>query len=442
MSGTAPSGSGAGSRIPRLTWGEARRIALRAQGIGRPRALEVPDARRSRAALRRTIERTRLLQIDSVSVFARAHLMPVFTRTGSWDPQVLERASAPGPHRLLQESLAHEAALVPPRIHDLLAFRRARTAERDWGAVRRAGGADPRALERVMELLELRGPLSATEVSRRLGDDLRPEQGWGWRRTETQWIVEYLFRSGRLECVGRSPQFERRYVPAAGAGSGTAGPSAEDSLEERDAVIALVREAADALGIASRSDLADYFRLPRALTDLAVDVLRRSGELEEVRVGLPDGDLPLLCWHRAPSAAPVRAACLVSPFDPVAFHRPRLARLFDVEYRIGIYTPRERRTHGYYALPFLLGDRFAARVDLRADRARGVLEVREAHREPLPRMRGTVRASAPEALAEQLAGELQRAARWQGLDRLEVHDRGDLAPALGRLLPRAGAASA
>ena len=81
-----------------LSWTQARRIALRAQGMGRPRREEIPYARASRAARVRTLEHTHLLQIDSVSVFARAHHLPVYTRFGSWDPAVLERASRPGPH--------------------------------------------------------------------------------------------------------------------------------------------------------------------------------------------------------------------------------------------------------------------------------------------------------------------------------------------------------
>lgn len=85
----------------RLTAVQARRIALRAQGMGRSRRTEVPDRRTSREALRRTVERTQLLQIDSVSVFARAHLMPVFTRAGSWDTTVLDAASRPGRSSLL-----------------------------------------------------------------------------------------------------------------------------------------------------------------------------------------------------------------------------------------------------------------------------------------------------------------------------------------------------
>ncbi|SLM90728.1 winged helix-turn-helix domain-containing protein [Brachybacterium nesterenkovii] len=445
----------------RLTAVQARRIALRAQGMGRSRRTEVPDRRTSREALRRTVERTQLLQIDSVSVFARAHLMPVFTRAGSWDTTVLDAASRPGRSSLLTEALAHEAAYVPPDVHALLAFRRERAARKDWGAVRRAGQSDPRVLEDVLDTVARRAPISAAGVSRVRGDAARSEEGWGWRRTDTQWIVEYLFRSGRLACVGRSPQFERLYdlapdasaplvarapdagtgVPDDGAGAdglvdGPAETHAGDlaaRTEDPAAVRELVLRAALACGVATEADLADYFRLPRREVAPAIAELRGDGLLEDVVVALPAGELPMLRHVDAPSDAPVRAAALVSPFDPIAFYRPRLAALYGVDYRIGIYTPRHRRTHGYYPLPFLLGDRIEARVDLRADRRRGVLEVCEAHREARPAP-GVRRRTDVAVVAEALAGELERARVWQGLESIEVLGRGDLAAELGRAL--------
>lgn len=430
----------------RLTAVEARRIALRAQGMGRRRRAEVPDRRTSREALRRTVERTQLLQIDSVSVFARAHLMPTFTRTGSWDTAVLGPASRPGRSSRLTEALAHEAAYVPPDVHALLAFRRERAALQDWGAVRRAAQSDPRVVEDVLETVARLAPVSAAGVSRDRGDAAKPEDGWGWRRTDTQWIVEYLFRSGRLACVGRSAQFERLYAPiddadAAGGAAAAGGVSAAGAVrtdgpsssraEDPPAVRELVLRAARACGVATEADLADYFRLTRREIAPAVAQLRAEGLLEDVVVALPDGDLPMLRHVDAPSPGPVRAAALVSPFDPIAFHRPRLLALYGVDYRIGIYTPRERRTHGYYPLPFLLGDRIEARIDLRADRRRGVLEICEAHREERPAP-GVRRRSDEGAVAEALAEELERARIWQGLESIEVLGRGDLSGALAR----------
>lgn len=419
---------------PTLTWAQARRVALRAQGIGALRRTAVPSLAASRAALRETVATTHLLQIDSVSVFARAHHLPVFTRRGSWDVRALDQLSVPdgarGVERLLHEALPHEAAFTTEDVHRLLRFRRRAAGERDWTTIRDAAQRSPHVVEDVRALLAEHGPLSAAAVSRLLGDEERGE-GWGWRRTSSQWVVEYLFRTGALDCVGRSPQFERLYLPsgdeeawarAVGAGAGGTAADGGDAGHAEDHaadVLALTRLAARALGVADARALADYFRVLQRDVRPAIDTLLRSGELTEVRVALPEGERPMLLHHEAPEPAPLRAAALVSPFDPIVFFRPRLEQLYDVEYRIGIYTPAARRTSGYYSLPFLHGDRFPLRVDLRADRGRGVLEVRGTYPEPLPRL-GRYLRTASEQLALALAGELSRAARWQGLDAVEV----------------------
>lgn len=413
--------------VETLTWTAARRIALRSQGVGGGRRTEMPGAAGSRRALTRTLERTHLLQIDSVSVFARAHHLPVFTRTGLWDPASLDRASRPGPHRLVHETFAHQAAFATEEVQELLDFRRRSTSQRDWGVLRDIAATSPHLFPRVHEALAEIGPASAAAITRHLGDTERGE-GWGWRRTRSQWAVEYLFRSGELDCVGRTSQFERLYVSAP--------PRERPPLSEAEAVLRLVSLAARSLGIAEPGSLADYFRLSTAQVRPAVRELQERGELEEVVVDHPAGPRTLLRHLEAPGPSPVRTSALVSPFDPIVFHRPRLEHLFDVDYRIGIYTPAHRRTTGYYSLLFLLGDVIPARVDLRADRERAVLEVRGAFAEPLPLLPARRRPAAEQVVAA-LAEELVLAARWQGLEHLEVATgvgSGELAAPLSRVI--------
>lgn len=421
-----------------LTWTQARRVALRAQGLGRVRHAQQPSRRSSRAALERTISRIHLLQIDSVNVFARAHHLPVFTRHGSWDATVLDDALRPGPRRLVREAIAHEATYSSLRVYDLLEFRRRAAAQKDWAAIRGAAVDARRLLPVILRAFDELGPASASQVSRHLGDTARGE-GWGWRRTTSQWAVEYLFRSGALDCVGRSDQFERLFVPSSSAPEIAGG--VENTPETRsgsgadpEAVRELVALAAQALGIAEEGSLADYFRLPVRLVRTALAELRRRGVVTDVAVSFPEGERTMLLHVDAPAPRAVRTSALVSPFDPTVFHRPRLQRLFDVDYRIGIYTPAHLRTTGYYSLLFLLGDIFPARVDLKAHRSSGVLEVRGVHREPLPRIPCT-RRPADEVVAMALAAELRRAASWQGLTEVQVttHDgAGEIASHLAR----------
>jgi uncharacterized protein YcaQ len=171
--------------------------------------------------------------------------------------------------------------------------------------------------------------------------------------------------------------------------------------------------------VGTAGDLADYFRMPVGEARPRLAELAAAGELVPVRV---DG------WRETAYLDPaarrprrVRAAALLSPFDPLIWFRPRTARLFGFDFRFEIFVPAEKRRWGAYVLPFLLGDRLVARVDLKSDRAAGALRVLGAWREPW---------ADPAAVAPPLAAELRTLAAWLGLADLTVADRGELAAEL------------
>ena len=172
------------------------------------------------------------------------------------------------------------------------------------------------------------------------------------------------------------------------------------------------------MGVATERDLRDYFRMGLADAQRGVAELVEAGELTPVQV---DG------WDQVAYLAPnaqrpraVKANALLSPFDNLIWFRERAERLFDVRIRLEIYTPADKRTHGYYVLPFLQGEAITARVDLKADRKAGVLRVLSAHREP----------AANADTAPALATELRLMAGWLGLAGVAVASSGDLAPSL------------
>ncbi|WP_139978204.1 winged helix-turn-helix domain-containing protein [Nocardioides litoris] len=398
-----------------LSRAQARRVAVAAQGFLDP-AHDPPTLR----TVTRTVGRTGVLQVDSVNVLARAHLVPLYSRMGPYDPALLERAASGREQRRLVEYWAHVQALVPVDLWPAMAHRRDAYRDRrgKWGFV----AADDALEAGVLGELAARGPSTSRELATALGESAtRSTEHWGWNWSRTRRLLDYLFTAGDVAIAGRNAQFEIRYglpdqvLPRAVLEAAT--PTVEEQHLE------LVRRAARSHGVATLRCLADYYRMAVADAAAAVEVMVEAGELEPVTV---EGWRRPAYLHRdarrprAAAFAGVRA--LLSPFDPLVWERERAERLFDFHYRIEIYTPAEKRVHGYYVLPFLLRDELVARVDLKADRATGRLLVKGAYAED----------GAPDDTADQLAAELARVAGWLGLGEVVVEDRGDLAPALVR----------
>jgi uncharacterized protein YcaQ len=179
--------------------------------------------------------------------------------------------------------------------------------------------------------------------------------------------------------------------------------------------------AARALGIATEPDLRDYFRLRPAESRPLLAELVEAGRL--LPVAVRGWSHPAYLHPEARLPRRVEARALLSPFDPLIWERDRTERIWNFRYRIEIYTPAHKRQHGYYVLPFLLGDALVGRVDLKADRAAGVLRVQASHAEP---------GCDPDAVAPALLAALGDMARWLGLERIELVPRGDLAETLRR----------
>lgn len=393
-----------GDRLPAAL---ARRIALAAQGFADPRPTGAVGTRQ----LRRTAERLAVVQIDSVNVLSRSHYLPYFSRLGAYDRSALDGLS--GRRHELFEYWAHEASFLPVRLQPHLRWRMAAAEQHAWGNMVRIQRERPGYVAEVLDRVRTGGPLKASELIEPRPD--RPGSMWNWHAGKV--ALEWLFFTGVLTARQRTAGFERVYdltervLPAAVVQVPT--PDRDDAVRE------LVRTAARALGVATETDLRDYFRLPPTDARTAIAELADAGELQPVEVvgwGRP-------AWLDPEARRPrwVRARALLSPFDSLVWERPRVERIFGFRYRLEIYTPAEKRVHGYYVLPFLLGDRLVARVDLKADRKAGVLRVQAAHAE--------AGADAAE-VASALAAELRAMADWMALADVEVAGRGDLAPAL------------
>jgi len=391
--------------VERVTLAQARRIALAAQGFADPAPVGVPDRR----ALRRVVGRTGVFQIDSVNVLARAHYLPMFSRVGPYPVSLVDRAAYREPRELF-EYWGHMASLLPVDTYPLLRWRMDEAHTDAWGEMVRVAKDQPELVAAVLAEVRRAGPLSAGEIEESNGGRTRRAGPW-WDWSHVKRAIEYLFWAGEVTTSSRRG-FERLYdVPERVLPAGVLAAPVPDRA---DAQRELVRRSARSLGIADARDLRDYYRLSVADAAERVAELVEIGELVPVQV---EG------WRRqgylyAAAKVPRRvdAVALLSPFDPVVWERDRTERLFGFRYRIEIYVPAPKRVHGYYVLPFLLGDRLVARVDLKADRTTSRLLVQSAFAEP----------HAPARTSEELVGQLRRMAGWLGLESVVTAGRGDL----------------
>jgi uncharacterized protein YcaQ len=387
----------------------ARRIALAAQGFADVRPNSTPDRRH----LARVLARTGLLQIDSVSAVVRAHYMPLYSRLGPYPLALLDNAAVTRKRRVF-EYWAHEASFLPVETYPLMRWRmeRAERGEEMYNGLAKWGRERAAYIEDIYREVVSRGPIAASALEGQKGSG----GWWGW--SDAKHAFEWLFWAGRITTASRRG-FERLYdLPERVLPPATLAlpvPAPEDAHRE------LLRISARAHGVATAGDLRDYFRLSPADIKGRIEELVEAGDLLPVRV--EGWDKPAYLHKDARFPRKIEARALLAPFDPVVFERARTERLFDFRYRIEIYTPAEKRQYGYYVLPFLLGERIVARIDLKADRPAGVLRVHAAYAEP----------RAPPQTAAELFEELKLMQGWLGLERIEVTPAGDLGSSLANI---------
>ncbi len=383
-------------------------MALAAQGFGSDRTTGVKNWRSARNA----IERMGLLQMDTINTIIRSHYMPLYSRLGAYDRSKLDARAFRAKGRELFEYWAHEASLLPMPMYPLLKWRMDRACQHIglYKECVKLAKEKPDYIKGILKRLEDSGPLS----SRAFNERGSGKGMWDWHEGKTG--LEYLFWTGQITTHSRVG-FERIYdltervIPAEVLN--TPAPAHEEAHR------ALLKFSAKALGIATESDLRDYFRLSAADVKSRIPELVESGDL--IPVTVENWSQPAYLSPEARVPRSVSVSALLTPFDPIVWERKRTQRLFDFEYRIEIYVPAHKRKYGYYVLPFLLDERIAARLDLKADRDVGTLKVLGSYCEPDHNAN---------QVAERLIPELHRLAEWLGLSDVSFADKGDMAIAL------------
>jgi uncharacterized protein YcaQ len=400
-----------------LSSAEARRLALSSLGFG----LKKP-AKAGAAHVRATAKRLSAIQIDSVNVLARAHYMPTFSRYGPYPMNALDELVHT--KRELFEYWGHAACFLPIEMYPTMRWRMDGQLE-GWGGL---GKQQLKFIEAVYDEVTERGPLSAGSIS--IGGK-GSGNWWGW--SDGKRAIEFLFRQGRVAIAGRR-NFERLYdIPERVF---TREVLKAKPLPEREGKKELLVRAARAMGVGTARDVAMYFHVDMwwdraradgtrrpANTKVLFEELVEQGRLEQVKVEgwkqpgyiVPGAKIPRMIDARA----------IVSPFDPLMWERKWTNAVFGFEYQIEIYVPAPKRIYGYYVLPFVMGDAFAGRVDLKADRKASTLLVHAAYVEA---------GRDPKAVAAALADELRSMAHWLALERITVGAKGSLAKPLASAL--------
>ena len=383
-------------RFDSLSIADARRIALAAQGFDTAR----PQTKATQRHVDTLISRLGVIQIDSVNVLVRSQELPLFARLGNHDRKAIPKATE---QQKLFEYWGHEAAHLPVDLHPLFRWKMdaARTGKVTHWGLTSFYEENKAFVKRILKHVEKNGPTTSRELSTRT-----EKKGTWWDWDEAKVALEYLFLTGELMSRGRGSDFARIYdtpervLPQRIIDAPT--PSEHEARKQL-----LVRSAV-AQGVATASDLADYYRQKLATVKPLIAELVEEGELREVAV---DGwTEKAFVYRNAKLPKQLHATALLSPFDSLVWCRPRNERLFDFHYRIEIYTPKEKRKFGYYVLPFMMNGEMVGRVDLKADRAKGILQAHSVHTE-----KGVKRSVINEALNAELAAM----ATWLGLEQVQ-----------------------
>lgn len=390
-----------------LSIGEARRVALAAQGFANPRPSSAVTQRHVVGVFRNV----GAIQIDAVNVLVRSQELPLFSRLGSHKRTAIAEATKQGK---IFEYWAHEAAHIPIEFHPLFrwkmdAARRGDSAH--WG-LSTFYAANMAFVESIYSRVVSDGPFTSRELSSRNG----PKGAW-WDWDEAKTALEYLFWTGRLMSRARGNDFSRIYdIPERILPQSIL---AMVTPSEHDARKTLIAHSAASMGIGTASDLADYFRQKLMVVRPLIKELVEDGVLREVHVEGWNEVAYLHSSARLPQSIHTRA--LLSPFDSLVWCRPRNERLFNFHYRIEIYTPQHKRRFGYYVLPFMLNGEIVGRVDVKANRAERTLKVHASFAEA-----GVDRSD----VAKHLSTELTEMATWLDLDHVVVARRGNLSTSL------------
>ena len=387
---------------PTLSLSAARTLHLAAQQLLRP--LASPPQRHH---LLETIRAMGLLQIDTISVVARSPYLVLFSRLGAYPPSWLDEALA---QRELFEYWAHEACFIPADDFRLLRHRMLAPQKMGWKYNAVWHQQHQPEIARLLEHIEQHGPVRSADFSRPSGSG---SGWWDWKPEKRH--LETLFTLGQV-MVAERRNFHRVYDLTSRIMPGWRDDT--DTLSEAEARREMLRRSARCLGIFKADWLPDYYRLTRVPLKETIDSLLAEGEILPVSVAgftapfYLHHSLQPLCRHLQQTRLRSTVTTLLSPFDPVVWHRKRALELFGFDYRIECYTPQEKRRYGYFVLPVLQRGELIGRTDAKMHRKTRIFEIKQFYLEPGVTL-------GPQRIRD-LTQAITRCAQWHGAEQVQI----------------------
>jgi uncharacterized protein YcaQ len=383
----------------------ARRIFIERQQLSAP-----PTRALNKAGLLQLIDDLGFVQVDSIATVERAHQMILFSRNQTYRREhltsLLEKDGE------LFEHWTHDASIIPARLFRYWKHRFRRREPiladrwRKWH-----GESFESAFEDTFRHISENGAIMSRDMKM---EDHKSGGWWNWHPNKT--ALEYYWHTGKLSIAGRV-NFQKIYDLTERV---IAAHHHEPDVSQEDFIDWACRSAMEKLGFATSGELAAFWDIvtPEEARDW---VKAHRDELVEVLIEAADGSRPRACFAFAgfpenlgDIPEPPARVRVLSPFDPLLRNRDRAVRLFDFFYRIEVFVPEPKRQYGYYVFPLLEGDRMIGRIDMKAERKSGVLDVRRLWLEK------GVRASA--GRLDKLDAELQRVGRFAGVDKVVYRD--------------------
>jgi uncharacterized protein len=394
-----------------LSIANARALQLHVMGLAHTASMVATQAR-----LAKTLETMQLLQLDTISVVNRSHFLVLYARLGHFPIQWLDQMLV---DKKLFEVWAHEACLAPQSMFWLLHAHR--NDRQHWSKKRLASimATDRAGMKQMLAQVEKNGPVKSSDFQRQ--DGAAPRAGW-WDWKPQKRYLEAWFAAGEL-MVLRREGFARVYDLAHRVKPELAQPHLVEAAKTRHAPHLLEAQmqlaAIKALGITPARWVNDFFRTTPYVRDHQLQPLVDAGHLLPVTVEnsavtwYVHADYKKLLQNAANQTLSAPDHCaLLSPFDPLVWHRERASALFDFNYRIECYTPQEKRRYGYFTLPILYEDKLIGRVDAKAHRADQVLEIKALHFEASVKI--------DERLIDRLAHTINQFAIWHACPKVTI----------------------